>query len=462
MMTNYEEFRQHIVSSVEKFKQIPKNEKIRIISHLDADGISACAILIQALTTDGRHHSISIIEQLDEEIIKKISEEPYNVYMFSDIGAGQLNLINKYLSDKKTIIIDHHTPEGNVKDNMIYINPHSFGIDGGTEISGAGVAYLFSCALNKKNEKLAHLAIIGAMGDVQEEKGFKRLNQEILNKAMEHGLIEIKKSLNIFGAHTRPLHKSLEYSNLLPDMSESDILQFVHNIGINPISEKGWKKMNDLTDEELKALTAAIIMKRINTENPEDIFTNHYTLKHGEENTPFRDVKEFATLLNSCGRLNRASIGLGVCLGDGEAKKKAKSVSEEYKKALGDALSWYREEAEVIKGKNYVIINAGDRILHTIAGTLASIISKSKEHPDNTFVMCLARSRTAKGITKVSLRMSGNNNYDVREIIKKITEKIGGQAGGHKAAAGALISTELEDKFIEAAKEVFENHGKAF
>lgn len=456
-MTNYLEFRQHIASSVEKFNEISKEEKIRVISHLDADGISACAILINALTTESRPHSISIVEQLDEDVIKKLAEEPYGVYIFSDIGAGQLNLINKYFSDKKIIIIDHHTPEGEVKDNMIYVNPHSFGIDGGIEISGAGVAYLFSVQLNKRNEKFAHLAVIGAMGDVQEEKGFKKLNQEILDKAIENGSIGVKKSIKLFGAHTRPLHKSLEYSNLLPNMNESDIMQFMHAVGINPVGKKGWKKMNDLTDEEIKALTAAIIMKRLDVKDPEDIFANHYTLNDGEEGTAFRDVKEFATLLNSCGRLNRASVGLGACLGDGDAKKKAKAVSEEYKRELGNALGWYRSNAKLIKGKNYVIINAEDRILHTIAGTLASIISKSKEYPEGTFVMCLARSRIVKDITKVSLRMSGNSDYDVRDVVKQITEKIGGQAGGHKSAAGALIGTDLEKKFIDTAKEIFES-----
>ena len=54
------------------------------------------------------------------------------------------------------------------------MNPHLFDIDGSTEISGAGVVYLFCKALDGKNKDMAHIAIVGAIGDIQEDKGFKK------------------------------------------------------------------------------------------------------------------------------------------------------------------------------------------------------------------------------------------------------------------------------------------------
>ena len=87
-------------------------------------------------------------------------------------------------------------------------------------------------------------------------------------------------------------------------------------------------------------------------------------------------------------------------------------------------------------------------------GTLASIISKSNELPEGTFILSLAQMDTNK--TKVSLRISGKNDRDrdLRAIIKKITDEVGGEAGGHVDAAGAIIPIEKEEAFIDVAKKI--------
>jgi nanoRNase/pAp phosphatase (c-di-AMP/oligoRNAs hydrolase) len=59
--------------------------------------------------------------------------------------------------------------------------------------------------------------------------------------------------------------------------------------------------------------------------------------------------------------------------------------------------------------------------------------------------------------TKISLRIAGKNprkDVDLRNIIKEITSHVGGEFGGHKYAAGAIIDIEKEDDFIEEAKRV--------
>ena len=62
------------------------------------------------------------------------------------------------------------------------------------------------------------------------------------------------------------------------------------------------------------------------------------------------------------------------------------------------------------------------------------------------------------GTTKVSLRMCGNNNgTDLKQIIADIIKDIPDcEAGGHANAAGALIPTDSENKFIERAKAILE------
>ena len=267
MENNYEEFYSAIRNAAERFKKWEKSETIQIISHLDADGISSCAILTKTLNEENRKYTITILPQLNRDKIKEIAEKEYRYIIFADFGSGQVKDIKELLNDKEVIILDHHEPEKEESDNICHVNPHLFGIDGSKEISGAGVLYFFAKAVDKKNESLAHVAIVGAIGDIQEDKGFLRLNKEILDTAIEKGKIRVKKSLRLFGMQTRPLHKVLEYCSdpYIPDVSgsESGAVQFLHQIGIEPKIADKWIRVIDWNEEEMQKLIAGIIMKRI-------------------------------------------------------------------------------------------------------------------------------------------------------------------------------------------------------
>ncbi|MBW2965917.1 DHH family phosphoesterase [Candidatus Woesearchaeota archaeon] len=461
-MDKYKQFYKSIEKAVEKFKSFDKNETIRLVSHLDADGISACAILIHILTEENRKYSISIVQQLDKTKLMELSKEPYSYFIFADLGSGQLNNINELFSKKQVIILDHHEPEkiDKLNSNIIHINPHLFKIDGSNEISGAGVVYLLAENIDKKHEDLSHIAIIGAIGDVQEDNGFLYLNNQILETAVKKGKIKVKKGLRMFGMQTKPLHKVLEYSTdpYIPGVSgsESGAIQFLHQIGIEPKNGNDWKKLIHLNDEEMKKLVAGIIMKRLNETKPEDVLGQIYILPHEEKESPTRDLKEFATLLNACGRMEKASFGMGTCLGIKKDKQKAFQTLLDYKKEIVNAINWFNENktsSSIIKGKRFIIINAQDNINPNIIGTLASIISKSNDLEEKTYILSLAQ--TQNKTTKVSLRISGisKEDIDLREILKKIIAKTGGEAGGHIKAAGALIQTEKEQEFIKIAKD---------
>ena len=64
------------------------------------------------------------------------------------------------------------------------------------------------------------------------------------------------------------------------------------------------------------------------------------------------------------------------------------------------------------------------------------------------------------GQYKVSIRLSGRKaEVDLRDIVKKITEKVGGEAGGHAFAAGAMIKEDKVDEFVKEAKRVLSKKG---
>lgn len=462
-MDCYEEFELQVRNAAEAFRQIDKKEVIRVVSHLDADGISACAIMIKLLNNDNRKYSVSIVQQLNNAVLAQLASEPYGCFVFTDIGSGVISDIKELLNGKKVIVLDHHSI-GNTEDlgNVTLVNPHIFGIDGGREISGAGVVFRFACAVDKAMEEFAHIAVIGAIGDLQEQNGFLRLNEEILKIAVSKGKIQVKKGLRIFGSQTKPLHKALEYCTdpYIPGVSgsESGAIQFLYQIGVEPKNGNNWKKIVHLDEDEMKKLVTGIIMKRLNEAMPDDVLGNIYILPHEEEESPTRDAKEFATLLNACGRLGRASFGIGACLNDKKTKQQAIRSLADYKREIVNALNWYNENKftdDIFWGNKFVIINAKTNVMSTMIGTLASILSKSNVMTNNTFILSMAQA--IDGNTKVSLRTTNNlnGNLDLKNIIEEIINGIGNsESGGHQNAAGAVIPTEKEANFIGQAKEI--------
>jgi len=461
-MNKYDQFKEHLAISLERFKEVDKQETIRLVSHLDADGICAAAIMIKALNTDSRKYSVSIVQQLTNEVLDGLSKEPYQYYVFTDLGSGQLSSIKQRFVGKQVFILDHHTPETvRLTSNIVHVNPHLFGIDGGKEISGAGVVYLFLRSF-KKIREVAHIALIGAVGDLQEGKdGFKRLNKEILDLAVKRKKIKVIKGLRIFGAQTRPLHKVLEYCTdpYIPGVSgsESGAIKFLKQIGITARNGKEWRKIVHLDEEEIKKLVSGIILRRSSEDSPEDVLGNVYILNDEKKESPFRDIKEFSTLLNACGRMQKASLGIGACLGDKKNKERAMKSLMGYKREIINAIHWYKDNnGDVIKGKGYMIINAASNIRASIVGTLASIISNSYAK-DGTFIMSMAD--MMDGYYKVSFRMHGRKDVDLRKVLLRITHTVGGEAGGHRNAAGAMIKEESVDEFIKVAKRELGRYG---
>lgn len=468
---NYDSFLSAIKETAMFFKERFSGKRISIVSHLDADGISACAILMRALEHLNCEFVVSIVQQLTCSKIEALISEDFDAYIFADLGSGHLQQLNSKAKQKAVFILDHHKPSSqqNLRSdakNIKHINPHLFRI-AEDDISGAGVAYLFALALDSQNKKLAWLAIVGALGDLQDKTGFGFLNRMILEHAQESGNLKVEQGLKLFGIQSRPLHKVLEYSTeiYIPGVtgSESGAIQFLQQLGINPKQGKEWKKLIHLSDDELKKLAAGIIVKRFGEALPEDVFGDIYILPHEEKGSPFYDAKEFATLLNACGRMKSASVGLGACLGYKHEKDKAVKILSAYKKEIVKALKWFYDEGKKssLQGENFIIINAGKAVQSTMIGTLASMLSKNKEFPPGTCIVAMAQDND--GNTKVSMRIAGERSQlisscadDLNCIIKQLAKKYGNEAGGHRFAAGCFIPSCKEEEFIADVIDFFE------
>jgi single-stranded-DNA-specific exonuclease len=446
---------------------------IRMISHYDADGIASASIMVKALSREGMSFRLSIVNQLSEEFLEGLAEERNGMVIFTDLGSGYLGHIQKHLTggNATIIVLDHHQIEGSItNDSLIHVNPLDFGIE--DNVSGSGVAYLLARAMDPGNRDLSELGIVGAIGDsqagsIEENWGLMGLNKEILKDAESEKKIMVSRGLRLWGRYTRPVHKTLQYSvdPYIPGISgsESASVQFLQELGIELKDNGRWRTLADLTEEENRKLAAGIIAERIrgNHDNPDWIFGDVYELldKPGD----MKDASEFATILNACGKMDMAYMGVALCLNDADSPD-AIRILETYRRQIGKAMSWIYSNPDAVKSTgNAVYVHGGSSISEHIISNVVSILSRSCPDMGGTDVdlrdkPVFAFADTEDGNIKVSARASDSlvedGKLDLKEIMVEVTRELGGEGGGHKGAAGARISGDQKDSFISLVEKI--------
>lgn len=443
-----------------------KGKVVRVITHNDADGLSAGAILHKSLIRENCAVHTRSVKQLDEGVIKDASQANSQTIIIADSGSGQLEAIKEHLLERHyVIVLDHHQPKEVEHENLFHINPHNHGIDGAREISGAGMAYLFSKALNSENVDLAPLAIIGAVADIQDAGGeLVGLNRDVLEDGVKAGFLKAEKDLRLFGRQTRPLYKAIEYTTepFIPGLSgsESACVQFLNDLDIPIKKNDRFTMLADLSMDERQRLTTALILKMIEYKVPpkfaESIVGETYTLLKEEKRTPLRDAREFATLLNGCGKHDKNSIGIAVCLGErGELYQKSLEMLKEHKGYLFSCYNWISQNMSRIQDAEVLYyMHANNEINESVLGTVASMVLNSRIlTPIKPIV---AFSETQDGAIKVSARGTRElieRGLNLGKVMLYASEKTGGEGGGHDIAAGAKIEKGKEEEFLKHAKE---------
>lgn len=462
----------YVQQAVARFKQLPADQPLRIIANYDADGIAAAALLLKMFHREGRTCSVSIIGQLNQEVIQTLYHEPYTTYFFLDLGANLLSVLTTHLLEKHLFIFDHHYfDKAVVQDTgVVHVNPYLCGMDGTKDISAAGVAYLFACCLNSSNRDLSVLALVGALGDAQEDHGFQGINQDILQDAVDLGLMDIKEGLRLFGARTKPLYKVLSQltNPYLPSITgnERAALAFLEELDIPSRDSNGYRWLHHLHRDELQRLYDGLLVRKTGgLPIAEKLFGPIYLLPRETIDTPLHDAREYATLLNACGKTNKASYALGACLGDTASLEKAIRILSSYHREITNALRWFYEQRgkAVLEQETSVLIRAETAIRDSLIGVVTSLLSKSNLYPEGTVLLGL--SHTLGGEVKVSCRISGDSERgpDLRRLMHETISITGGQGGGHPIAAGAIIPQEKEELFLatfleQLQKQLLEEH----
>ncbi len=446
---------------------------IHVFSHFDTDGLSAAGIIGRALFRLDAKFRIRITQWIDEKIMNEILSEKPQLLVFTDLGSGYIDLLSEKLADFKIVILDHHQVSGQQTSNIVHVNPHLHEIDGARDISGSGVVYFTAKAMDKANVDMAPIAVVGALGDMQDKYDQRMLggmNEKIVEDAKNAGSLTVEKDLIFFGRETRPIHRTLASTTnpFIPGISgeEDKSLAFLVSLDIRPKQGEKWRALRDLSEEEKKRLCSALadhlLSKGLHYE-VSNLIGHVYILNREEPWTPLRDAREFSVLLNATGRMDKPSLGVAVCMGDrSSALEESNKVLEKYRRSIGKYLGWVMEKPERMEElKNIYVIHGGDYVEDKIVGAISSIISMSSPNPEKPLIMYA--NVKEEGIAKFSARtldMITDKGVNLGEIMQVAADKCLGKGGGHNVAAGAQVPLKNVNTFIKLVNELVEKQLK--
>lgn len=450
--------------AVECADRLRAADRVLLVSHIDADGLASAGIASTGLARARVPHESHFEKQLDADRVAAIADREHEVVLFTDFGSGQLDEIAAHEANGAftPVIADHHRPAPT--DTSFHLNPLPFGIDGASELSGAGTTYLLARALEDDgtdNRDLARLAVVGAVGDMQDTGGELRgANADIVREGVDAGVLAEATDLAAYGKQTRPLPKLLEYATDIPipgiSNSAAGAKSFLEDCDVDCRSDGSWRRWIDLDDAERRTLASALIQHAVDrgvpSEKIESLVATTYTLLAEPEGTELRDASEFSTLLNATARYDREDVGLAVCLGDrDDALDRARALLRQHRRNLSQGLQWVRQRG-VTTEEHVQWFDAEDEIRETIVGIVAGMAYGAEDVDRSRPIVAFAHKSETE--TKVSARGTGGlvqRGLDLSAVMGAASEAVGGGGGGHDIAAGATIPAGSEAEFIEHA-----------
>ena len=437
---------------------IKSKKSIFVTTHIDADGLTSGSIITKALIRAGANCTVRTSKEFSQNVVNSFKTDSRDFHIVTDLGGGFAKSMDESLGDN-WIVLDHHQIPDEEIENPNVINAWKYGIDGGLEICAGGMAYLASMALDEKNSDLSSIAVVSALGDRQdqgERKSFTGKNFEIANTAKEEGLVEIDLDLLLVGRETRPLPDALAFTSqpFIEGLTwnRDACLSLLNSSGIKLKEEGRWRVPAELNEEEKRQVIESITKFTAGknaTEIMSELIGYTYTFPREDKRSFLRDGREFSTMLNSCGRISRSGVGMAICMGDrNKILREGETILTDYRKMIREYMNILTNERwRISESETCVMVNGEDIVPETMTGTISSLIAGS---PKNSGKIVILRTKGEENTIKFSSRKSFGckSEINLSELMRTGAEKFDGIGGGHDAAAGAKITKDKLDEFL--------------
>jgi len=442
---------------------IKSGKNISIITHLDCDGITSGSIVTKSLIRSGARCTVRTVNDFNHNLVEKMKNDSRELHIITDLGGGFAKDLDTAL-DNNWIVVDHHQIPEEEFDNERVINAWKYNIDGGTEISAGGMTYLVSQALHKENTDLAWVAVVSALGDRQdqgEKKSFLGINLEIASTAKKNNQVEIDLDVLLVGRETRSLPDALAFTShpFIEGLTwnRDACLSLLNSSGIKLKDGSRWRVLAELTEDEKRILLQSIskfTSSKNATEIMDELVGYTYTLSGEDKRSFLRDAREFSTMLNSCGRIRKAGVGVAICIGDRtKMLGEGENILLEYRTLLRTYMNTLAGERwRVVDNGKYLMINAEGVVPENMTGAVSSLLGGSQK---NTGKIVILRTNGDEGTIKFSSRKSTGCKSEVNLglLMRACATKVSGLGGGHNAAAGARITKDKLDEFLDCLEE---------
>ncbi len=438
---------------------IKSQKSISITTHIDCDGLTSGSIITKALIRAGAKCTLRTSKEFSQNVIDSLKKDSRDFHIVTDLGGGFGESLDQNLGEN-WVVLDHHQISEKEYDNLRVINAWKYDIDGGVEVCAGGMAYLAALALDRKNSDLSALAVVAALGDRQdqgERKSFTGKNYEIANTAKELGLVDIDLDLLLVGRETRPLPDALAFTSqpFIEGLTwnRDACLSLLNSSGIKLKEGGRWRVPAELSEDE-KKLVIEEITKFTSGKNATDIMSEligyTYTFPREDKRSFLRDGREFSTMLNSCGRISKSGVGMAICMGDRDKiLREGESILAEYRKLIREYMNVLSNERwRISESENCVMVNGEGIVPETMTGTISSLMAGS---PKNSGKIIILRTKGEENTIKFSSRKSFGckSMINLSELMKTGAEKFNGIGGGHDAAAGAKITKDKLNDFLD-------------
>lgn len=438
---------------------IKSQKSISVTTHIDCDGLTSGSIITKALIRAGAKCTLRTSKEFSQNVIDSLKQDSRDFHIVTDLGGGFANNLDQAMGEE-WIVLDHHQISETEHENPRVINAWKYGIDGGTEICAGGMAYLAALSLDEKNSDLSAVAVVAALGDRQdqgERKSFTGKNFEIANTAKELGLLDIDLDLLLVGRETRPLPDALAFTSqpFIEGLTwnRDTCLSLLNSSGIQLKDGGRWRVPAELNEDEKRKIIQEIT-KFTSGKNATDIMSEligyTYTFPREDRRSFLRDGREFSTMLNSCGRINKSGVGIAICMGDrNKILREGETILSEYRKLIREYMNVLTNERwRISESETCVMVNGEGIVPETMTGTISSLIAGS---PHNSGKIIILRTKGEENTIKFSSRKSFGckSPINLSELMKTGAEKFNGIGGGHDGAAGAKISKDKLNDFLD-------------
>ncbi len=415
--------------------------RLRVVSHYDADGIAAAAVMSGALIREDRQFHLTMAKGFDEALVTMLAKEGNDTVVFLDMGSGQIESLEKL--EGTVIALDHHKPVRKSK-KVLQANPHFHDMDGMNEACASTLTLLLAVTLDPSNWSLAPIALAGAVGDRQHMGGMKGLNRQILDEASDKKYVESQKSLNLKGSTVlKSISESVDPYFVGLSGRPDNVAAFLESMNVNADTPLG--SLDEFYRRKLTSMLSLRLMGQgCRPETVEELVTEVLWI-------PLMDLSaaDLADLLNACGRQDHESLGVAMSLGNREALEEARALSSEYNRKLMENLM--KIESNGAEQKDHVqYFDVEDA---PMAGAECGLAMQ--------YILDQSKPTLALSVVGKKLKVSGrgtkhlvSKGLDLAAAMKRAAEGVRGNGGGHAVASGATVPVGKKDAFIGAMDDI--------